>query len=158
MEGSQARSSTCVIYNLSFITGNVVSGILIPSCSSHPQGGEIPQLFDVCRSDGATIWIPILLVYKSLFLLVGLFLASQTFSVKIKELRDSKLIVTSVFSITVISIATGLVAFLLTNNPDATYSLIGLFILLLVTAILILLFVTRVSSTLICDDCGSRVM
>ena len=89
---------------------------------------------------------------------MGLFLASQTFNVKIKELRDSKLIVASVFSITVVSIATGLVAFLLTNNPDATYSLIGLFILLLVTAILILLFVTRVSSTLICDDCGSRVM
>jgi len=68
---------------------------------------------------------------------VGLFLASQTFNVKIKELSDSKLIVASVFSITVISIAAGLVAFLVTNNPDATYSLIGLFILLLVTGILI---------------------
>ena len=76
---------------------------------------------------------------------MGLFLASQTFNVKIKELSDSKLIVTSVFSITVISIATGLVAFLVTNNPDATYSLIGLFILLLVTGILILLFVTKVN-------------
>jgi len=119
---------------------------------------QSPQYFGVCRSVGARIWIPILLVYKSLYLLVGLFLASQTFNVKIKELRDSKLIVASVFSITVVSIATGLVAFLLANNPDATYSLIGLFILLLVTAILILLFVTRVSSTLICDDCGSRVM
>ena len=76
---------------------------------------------------------------------MGLFLASQTFNVKIKELSDSKLIVTSVFSITVISIAAGLVAFLVTNNPDATYSLIGLFILLLVTGILILLFVTKVN-------------
>jgi len=76
---------------------------------------------------------------------VGLFLASQTFNVKIKELSDSKLIVASVFSITVISIAAGLVAFLVTNNPDATYSLIGLFILLLVTGILILLFVTKVN-------------
>jgi len=45
----------------------------------------------------------------------------------------------------VISIAAGLVAFLVTNNPDATYSLIGLFILLLVTGILILLFVTKVN-------------
>ena len=111
----------------------------------HPQNGEIPQLFMECRSDGSRIWLPILLAYKGLFLLVGLFLAAQTYNVKIKELRDSKLIVASVFSITVISIAIGLVAFLVTNNPDVQYSVLGACILLLLTGILVLLFVTRVS-------------
>ena len=100
-----------------------------------------------CRSDtgGPRIWIPILLAYKSLFLVVGLFLAVQTYNVKIKELRDSKLIVASVFSITVITIAITLVAFLVTNNPDVQYSVLGVCILLLVTGILILLFVTKVN-------------
>ena len=98
-----------------------------------------------CRSDGSRIWIPILIVYKGLFLLVGLFLAVQTYNVKIKELRDSKLIVASVFSITVISTAIGLVAFLVTNNPDVQYGVLGVCILLLLTGILVLLFVTRVS-------------
>ena len=112
---------------------------------SRPQDGALPQYFEVCRSDGSGIWIAVLLAYKSLFLLVGLFLASQTLNVKIKELRDSKLIVTSVFSITVISVVITLVAFLLTNNPDATYALIGLCIWLLVTGILILLFLPGVS-------------
>ena len=100
-----------------------------------------------CRSDtgGPRIWIPILLAYKGLFLVVGLFLAVQTYNVKIKELRDSKLIVASVFSITVITIAITLVAFLVTNNPDVQYSVLGVCILLLVTGILILLFVTKVN-------------
>ena len=98
-----------------------------------------------CRSDGSRIWLPILLAYKGLFLLVGLFLAAQTYNVKIKKLRDSKLIVASVFSITVISIAIGLVAFLVTDNPDVQYAVLGACILLLLTGILVLLFVTRVS-------------
>ena len=100
-----------------------------------------------CRSDtgGPRIWIPILLAYKGLFLVVGLFLAVQTYNVKIKELRDSKLIVASVFSITVITIAITLVAFLVTNIPDVQYSVLGVCILLLVTGILILLFVTKVN-------------
>ena len=98
-----------------------------------------------CRSDGSRIWLPILLAYKGLFLLVGLFLAVQTYNVKIKELRDSKLIVASVFSITVITIAITLVAFLVTNNPDVQYSVLGMCILLLLTGILILLYVTKVN-------------
>ena len=98
-----------------------------------------------CRSDGSRIWLPILLAYKGLFLLVGLFLAVQTYNVKIKELRDSKLIVASVFSITVIATAITLVAFLVTNNPDVQYAVLGACILLLLTGILVLLFGTRVS-------------
>ena len=98
-----------------------------------------------CRSEGSRIWLPILLAYKGLFLLVGLFLAVQTYNVKIKELRDSKLIVASVFSITVITIAITLVAFLVTNNPDVQYSVLGVCVLLLLTGILILLFVTKVN-------------
>ena len=98
-----------------------------------------------CRSDGSRIWLPILLAYKGLFLLVGLFLAVQTYNVKIKELRDSKLIVASVFSITVIATAITLVAFLVTNDPNTQYIVLAVCILLLLTGILILLFGTRVS-------------
>ena len=102
-----------------------------------------------CRSDTSTggprIWVPILLAYKGLFLLVGLFLGVQTYNIKIKKLRDSKLIVASVFSITVITIAITLVAFLLRNDPNAQYLVFGVCILLLLTGILVLLFVTRVS-------------
>ena len=100
-----------------------------------------------CRSDtgGPRIWIPILLAYKGLFLVVGLFLAVQTYNVKIKELRDSKLIVASVFSITVITIAITLVVFLLRDDPNTQYIVLGVCISLLLTGILVLLFVTRVS-------------
>ena len=102
-----------------------------------------------CRSDagGPRIWIPILLAYKGLFLVVGLFLAVQTYNVKIKELRDSKLIMASVFSITVITTAITLVVFLLRDDPNTQYIVLGVCISLLLTGILVLLFVTRVSRT-----------
>ena len=102
-----------------------------------------------CRSDvgGPQIWLPILLAYKGFFLVVGLFLAVQTYDVKIKELRDSKLIVASVFSITVITIAITLVVFLLRDDPNTQYIVLGVCISLLLTGILVLLFVTRVSCT-----------
>ena len=112
---------------------------------THTQDGEIPQIFTTCDSDAAQYWLPVLLAYKGLFLIVGIFLAAQTYNVKIKELRDSKLIVASVFGIAVISVVIAVVALAVRNEPVATYSVIGLFIMLLVTGILILLFVTRVS-------------
>ena len=112
---------------------------------THTQDGEIPKIFTTCDSDAAQYWLPVLLAYKGLFLIVGIFLAAQTYNVKIKELRDSKLIVASVFGIAVISVVIAVVALAVRNEPVATYSVIGLFIMLLVTGILILLFVTRVS-------------
>ena len=121
----------------------IINGCLLPS-----QNGDIPEIFLICDSSGADVWIPILLAYKGVFLLIGLFLAVETYNVKIKELRDSKLIVASVYGITVISVVITAVALVVDNNPNATYSIIGLFIMLLITGILILLFVTRVSPSL----------
>ena len=65
---------------------------------------------------------------------------------RIKELRDSKLIVVSVFSISVISVVDTVIALLPINNPDAIYGVLGGSILILATGVLVLLFVTRVST------------
>ncbi len=86
------------------------------------------------------------MTYKAVFLLIGLFLAVETYNVKIKELRDSKLIVASVCGIAVVSFVLALVVFLIDNDPDATYGVTGMFILLLATTILTLLFVTKVNA------------
>ncbi len=120
------------------------SYICINSLLPPAQGGEIPQIFAICDSDEAEYWLPVLLGYKAIFLLIGLFLAAQTYSVKLKEIRDSKLIVASVCGIAVTSIVLGLVVFVIEDDPDATYGVTGMFILLLTTAVLILLFVLRV--------------
>ena len=63
-----------------------------------------------------------------------------------KELRDSKLIVVSVFSIAVISVVDTIIALLPINNPNAVYGVLGGSILILATGVLILLFVTKVNT------------
>ena len=69
-----------------------------------------------------------------------------TYKVKIKELRDSKFIVACVVGITVVSLVLTLISFLLRTIPNAIYGVIGAFIMVLLTAVLFLLFVTRVSA------------
>ena len=99
----------------------------------------------VCKSDASDYWVPVLLGYKGLFLIVGLWLAATTYRVKIKELRDSKLIVACVISISLVSMVLTLITFLLPTSPNERYGVIGSFILILLTSVLFLLFVTRVS-------------
>ena len=101
----------------------------------------------VCSSEASAFWLPILLAYKCLYLIVGLWLATTTYRVRIKELRDSKLIVACVIGITVVSLVLTLITFLLPTLPNATYGVIGSFITVLLTAVLFLLFGTRVCNT-----------
>ena len=112
----------------------------------HTQGGDIPLIIDQCTSPASTYWLPVLLAYKGLFLIIGLWLAVRTYRVKIKELRDSKLIVACVIGTCVVSIVLTLITLLLPTNRNADYAVIGAFIMPLVTGVLFLLFVTRVST------------
>ena len=109
------------------------------------QNGQIPLIVNICQSPSDDIWLNVLLAYKSIYLLIGLLLASQTYNVKIKRLRDSRLIVVSVFAIIIISVVLTIVGILVTVNPDALYALLALFILSLVTGVQVLLFLPRVS-------------
>ena len=86
-----------------------------------------------------------LLAYKAVALVIAIFLAIQTFRIKIKELNDSQLIFFSVMSIAIISIVVGVINFLVNDNPTALYALTGLFIMAIITGILLLLYATRVS-------------
>lgn len=99
----------------------------------------------ICESDAATIWIPMLLAYKGLYLVVGVWLAVTTYRVRIKQLRDSKLIVACVSGISAVSLVLTLITYSIPTNPNATYGVVGSFIWVLLTSVLFLLFVTRVS-------------
>ena len=82
------------------------------------------------------------MAYKALYLLIGIFLAVQTYNVKLKRLRDSKLIVACVFTISVVSVVAAVIGF--TVTPSVSYGVYGFFILAVVTAILFILFGTLV--------------
>ncbi len=99
-----------------------------------------------CQSTPGKVWLTVLLAYKCIYLFIGLLLASQTFNVKIKRLRDSKLIVISVFATFIISVVLTVIGFFVDDNPNALYALLVLFIWSLVTGIQMLLFLPRVST------------
>ena len=108
------------------------------------KDGQIPLIIDRCESAASQIWLPVLLSYKAVYLLVGLLLASQTFNVKIKKLRDSKLIVVSVFAIFVVCVALTTVGFFVDDDPNALYGLLSGLILSVITGVMSLLFIPRV--------------
>jgi FtsH-binding integral membrane protein len=104
----------------------------------------VPLIVNTCSSDASHYWLPLLLAYKGVYLLVGLLLAFQTLNVHIKELRDSKVIVISVFATFVISVVLTVIGFFVDDDPNAFYALLGVFILSLVTSVMALLFFPRV--------------
>ena len=110
------------------------------------QGGQTPLIIDTCESAASQIWLPVLLSYKAIYLLVGVLLAAQTYNVKIKELRDSRLILVSVFAVFVFSVVLVTIGFVVDDDPNALYGLLGSFILVLITGVMALLFIPRVST------------
>ena len=79
-------------------------------------------------------------------MLAGLFLAFETRKVKIKSLNESRFVAMSVYGAVIVAIAITPIGFLLQDFPNARYGIIGIVILTSTTLILVLIFVTKVSS------------
>lgn len=101
---------------------------------------------DLCRSEHRIIWLSILLGYKGILLIVGVFLAFETRNVKIRHLRDSKLIGMSVYGILVLSLALTAVSLLLEVHVDTFYAVVGIMVMMGSTALLALIFVPKVKA------------
>lgn len=101
-------------------------------------------MVDLCRSEHRIIWLSILLGYKGILLIVGVFLAFETRNVKIRHLKDSKLIGMSVYGILVLSLALTAVSLLLEEHVDTFYAVIGIMVMMGSTSLLALIFVPKV--------------
>ena len=103
----------------------------------------------MCTATNKYIWLGVLLAYKGILLTVGVFLAFETRKVKIRQLNDSHLIGMCVYAIVVLSIALCPIGILLDTHVDIFYGIIGSMVLFGTTLILSLLFVPKVSVTMI---------
>ena len=114
---------------------------------THLQSRALPQIVGLCRaanSQARYIWLGILLAYKGIFLIVGLFLAFETRKVKIRQLNDSKLIGMSVYGIVVLSVALAAIGIFLEAMVNVFYIVTGLMILIGNTCLLCLIFIPKV--------------
>ena len=84
--------------------------------------------------------------YKGLVLLAGLFLAFETRKIKIKSLNESRFVAMSVYGVVVASITLTPIGFFLEEFPNVQYGILGIMMLLIMTLILGLVFVSKVSS------------
>ena len=109
----------------------------------------MPQIIGICQSDDAMLWLIVLFVYKGIALLAGVFLAFETRKVKIVSLNESRFIGMSVYGTVIVSVALTPIGFQLQDSPTLQYSILGLMLLVSITIILILVFVTKVTMAIV---------
>ena len=77
-------------------------------------------------------------------LLAGLFLAFETRKVKIRSLNESRFVAMSVYGVVIASITLTPIGFFLEEFPNAQYAILGIIMLIIMTLILSLVFVSKV--------------
>ncbi|XP_065899522.1 gamma-aminobutyric acid type B receptor subunit 2-like isoform X2 [Dysidea avara] len=135
-----------LIDTIIMIPSTVISSAVLRREEEEIEGdndNDLPQVIGVCSSDGSAVWLPLLFGYKGFFLLAGLILAIGTRKVKYSALNESQFIAMSVYGAVVVSIALTPIGFLLENFPTLQYAILGMMILLSITLILALVFVSK---------------
>ena len=103
-----------------------------------------------CTSNTHDIVLSILLIYKSIYLWVGLFLAFETRKVNIEALNDARCIALAVYLSVLSCIPLVPIGILLSQQPQARYGVLAGGIFFAITIILCLLFVPKVRDRLVC--------
>ena len=106
----------------------------------------MPQIIGICDSDDAFLWLIVLFVYKGITLLMGVFLAFEIRKVKIVSLNESRFIGMSVYGTVIVSVALTPIGFQLQDSPTLQYAILGLMLLVSISIVLSLVFVTKVST------------
>merc|ERR1719282_2068068 len=84
-----------------------------------------PQIW-VCRSDYHNVWLGLTYGYKGLLLILGLFLAYETRSVKVKQINDSRLVGMSIYNVAILCIITAPVTMVIADQQNATFAFVAL--------------------------------
>merc|ERR1719323_2235781 len=84
-----------------------------------------PQIW-VCRSSYHNVWLGLTYGYKGLLLILGLFLAYETRSVKVKQINDSRLVGMSIYNVAILCIITAPVTMVISDQHNATFAFVAL--------------------------------
>jgi len=97
----------------------------IPSDNSDEDVEYQPEIW-VCRSDYHNVWLGLTYGYKGLLLILGLFLAYETRSVKVKQINDSRLVGMSIYNVAILCIITAPVTMVISDQQNATFAFVAL--------------------------------
>ncbi|XP_043240223.1 gamma-aminobutyric acid type B receptor subunit 2-like isoform X2 [Amphibalanus amphitrite] len=111
----------------------------------HPQNDDaiiIPEN-EYCKSHKMTVFVGCIYAYKGLLMIFGCFLAWETRHVNIAALNDSKYIGMSVYNVVIMCVIGVAISFVLSDDQDASFIIISVFILFCTTGTLCLVFVPK---------------
>ncbi|KAL5235333.1 hypothetical protein ACI65C_002742 [Semiaphis heraclei] len=112
----------------------------------HPHSDDIVIIpcNEYCQSDHMTVFLAIIYVYKGSLMVFGAFLAWETRHVSIPALNDSKYVGMSVYNVVLMCVAGAAISFVLSDQQDASFIIISVFILFCSTATLFLVFIPKI--------------
>ncbi|XP_033638880.1 gamma-aminobutyric acid type B receptor subunit 2-like [Asterias rubens] len=117
---------------------------LSPRMDTSGRDIMIIPVIETCVSSQMTIWLAAIYIYKGVLMIFGLFLAWETRHVSIPALNDSKYIGSSVYNVAIMCVLGVALSSVITEDPNASYGLVSVFILFCSTVTLCLVFVPKV--------------
>ncbi|ETN78690.1 7 transmembrane receptor [Necator americanus] len=101
-------------------------------------------ILELCQSSHQEVWIGLVLGYKCLLLVFGLFLAYESRNLKLRYVNDSRLVGLAIYNVAILSLVTGPVTTLLIRSQaNANFAFVAVTVLLCTYISLGLVFVPK---------------
>ncbi|XP_050425730.1 gamma-aminobutyric acid type B receptor subunit 2 [Adelges cooleyi] len=117
---------------------------MVPYPHPHNDDIVIVPCNEYCQSDHMTVFLAGIYIYKGSLMVFGAFLAWETRHVSIPALNDSKYVGMSVYNVVLMCVAGAAISFVLSDQQDASFIIISVFILFCSTATLFLVFIPKI--------------
>uniref|UniRef100_A0A914D3L9 G-protein coupled receptors family 3 profile domain-containing protein n=1 Tax=Acrobeloides nanus TaxID=290746 RepID=A0A914D3L9_9BILA len=115
-----------------------------------PQAGTdedvmLLPILELCQSTHQEVWIAIVLGYKCLLLVFGLFLAYESRNLKLRYINDSRFVSMAIYNVAILSLVTGpVVTLLIRTEANANFAFVSVTVLLCTYISLGLVFVPKI--------------
>ncbi|VDL67085.1 unnamed protein product [Nippostrongylus brasiliensis] len=101
-------------------------------------------ILELCQSSHQEVWIGLVLGYKCLLLVFGLFLAYESRNLKLRYVNDSRLVGLAIYNVAILSLVTGPVTTLLIRSQaNSNFAFVAATVLLCTYISLGLVFVPK---------------
>ncbi|CAJ0953804.1 unnamed protein product, partial [Mesorhabditis belari] len=117
-----------------------------PPPGSKEEDTMIEPVLELCQSSNQEVWIGVVLGYKCILLVFGLFLAYESRKLKLRYINDARFVGLAIYNVAILSLVTGpVVTLLIRTQADANFAFISVTVLLCCYISLGLIFVPKIS-------------
>ncbi|CAJ0585402.1 unnamed protein product, partial [Mesorhabditis spiculigera] len=105
----------------------------------------IEPILELCQSSNQELWIGVVLGYKCILLVFGLFLSYESRKLKLRYINDSRLVGLAIYNVAILALVTGpVVTLLIRTQADANFAFISVTVLLCAYISMGLIFVPKI--------------